>query len=295
MDVIGDAVEIVEVEAVAKVIRVGESNRGQNGHQYSQSYRAVHPASNSPGLIILYAAIAVNTARQPVASCHSPSRSTQRTRRQLSHVAVCSRATARSRHAACDERRSATGNADIEVLAAGTSGLGHNTESLTPIMAQAINDLAINATLGNHKLFQSDRITPAACQLPSFPRFAGGTIAHRGVVSRTIRARSNRRRRAGADLGGRPHVAKGTASQSRHRAVGTSCSHVAWLDCDIVFDRDDWMSEASLRLDEAPLVQLYDRVAYLTPAPIDVPPAIREGGALNSSAMWASFRIRIFL
>ena len=56
-----------------------------------------------------------------------------------------------------------------------------------------------------------------------------------------------------------------------------SCTHVAWVDCDIVFDRDDWVAEASRRLDDAPLVQLYERVAYLAPTPMDAPPAIREG------------------
>ena len=47
------------------------------------------------------------------------------------------------------------------------------------------------------------------------------------------------------------------------------CTHVAWLDCDLVFERED-LGEATLAaLDAAPLVQLYDRVAYLARTPLD--------------------------
>jgi hypothetical protein len=48
-----------------------------------------------------------------------------------------------------------------------------------------------------------------------------------------------------------------------------SCRHVAWLDCDILFDGNAWVSEALLRLEEVPLVQLYDQVAYMARLPID--------------------------
>ena len=55
-----------------------------------------------------------------------------------------------------------------------------------------------------------------------------------------------------------------------------SCRHVAWIDCDVVFDRNGWVSEVLRRLDESPLVQLFDRVAYLSPTPIDALASIRE-------------------
>jgi hypothetical protein len=48
-----------------------------------------------------------------------------------------------------------------------------------------------------------------------------------------------------------------------------SCHHVAWLDCDILFDGDGRVSEALLRLEGACLVQLYDRAAYMARLPID--------------------------
>jgi hypothetical protein len=48
-----------------------------------------------------------------------------------------------------------------------------------------------------------------------------------------------------------------------------SCPCVAWLDCDILFEGDAWVSEALHRLEEAPLVQLYDRVAYMARLPLD--------------------------
>lgn len=50
------------------------------------------------------------------------------------------------------------------------------------------------------------------------------------------------------------------------------CRYVAWLDCDIVFQRDDW-PEASMRaLERWPMVQLFDTVRHSGPvAPQDVP------------------------
>ena len=47
------------------------------------------------------------------------------------------------------------------------------------------------------------------------------------------------------------------------------CRYIAWLDCDVVFDRPDWVAEAVRRLAHAQMVQLYDRVAYLAPTPFD--------------------------
>jgi hypothetical protein len=47
------------------------------------------------------------------------------------------------------------------------------------------------------------------------------------------------------------------------KALPESCRQVAWLDSDIVFARDDWMEEAGERLDDVPLLQLFNRVCYL--------------------------------
>jgi hypothetical protein len=41
------------------------------------------------------------------------------------------------------------------------------------------------------------------------------------------------------------------------------CRQVAWLDCDIVFERRDWPERASDALARAPLVQLFRRVHYM--------------------------------
>ena len=42
-------------------------------------------------------------------------------------------------------------------------------------------------------------------------------------------------------------------------AVPRQCQKIAWLDCDIVFENDDWSEQASRRLDELKLVQLFRR------------------------------------
>ncbi len=38
------------------------------------------------------------------------------------------------------------------------------------------------------------------------------------------------------------------------------CDGVAWLDCDVVFERDDWAERASAALERHPLVQPFERV-----------------------------------
>ncbi len=48
-----------------------------------------------------------------------------------------------------------------------------------------------------------------------------------------------------------------------------SCREVAWLDCDIVFERSDWAAEATRRLAEHALVQLFDRAIYLAATPLE--------------------------
>lgn len=40
-------------------------------------------------------------------------------------------------------------------------------------------------------------------------------------------------------------------------ALPNDCGRVAWLDCDIVFQRQDWQREAAAALDKYPLVQLF--------------------------------------
>ena len=41
------------------------------------------------------------------------------------------------------------------------------------------------------------------------------------------------------------------------RQVPETCDKIAWLDCDVVFARDDWVEQASRALDEAGLVHLF--------------------------------------
>lgn len=43
-----------------------------------------------------------------------------------------------------------------------------------------------------------------------------------------------------------------------------SCQRVAWLDCDVVFERDDWWIDASKTLDDYALVQLFQNVCDLS-------------------------------
>jgi len=49
------------------------------------------------------------------------------------------------------------------------------------------------------------------------------------------------------------------------RALPAECTQVAWLDCDIVFSRNDWAGLASLELESTPLVHLCDEVRHLVP------------------------------
>ena len=41
------------------------------------------------------------------------------------------------------------------------------------------------------------------------------------------------------------------------RSVPSACGKIAWVDCDVVFSRDDWVEQASRALDEAALVHLF--------------------------------------
>src|SRR5262245_9561759 len=47
------------------------------------------------------------------------------------------------------------------------------------------------------------------------------------------------------------------------RSVPRECSVVAWLDCDIVFQRHDWPEATCRALDRFPLVQMFDELCDL--------------------------------
>ena len=54
-------------------------------------------------------------------------------------------------------------------------------------------------------------------------------------------------------------------------ALPAECTKVAWIDCDLLFDADDWSERAGYLLDRFPAVQLFSRVHYLPPeATLDV-------------------------
>jgi len=50
------------------------------------------------------------------------------------------------------------------------------------------------------------------------------------------------------------------------QALPSQCRKVAWLDCDILFERSDWADEASRALDHFSLVQLFSQSHALNPA-----------------------------
>ncbi len=47
------------------------------------------------------------------------------------------------------------------------------------------------------------------------------------------------------------------------------CTHVAWIDCDVVFENPAWAPQALAQLEHVRLVQLFERVVHLMPAPIE--------------------------
>lgn len=51
-------------------------------------------------------------------------------------------------------------------------------------------------------------------------------------------------------------------------ALPASCTKVAWLDCDILFEDSDWADRATAMLDELPVIQPFSRVEHL-PRPED--------------------------
>ena len=49
------------------------------------------------------------------------------------------------------------------------------------------------------------------------------------------------------------------------KSVPSHAKNVAWIDCDVVFDRADWMDEAELQLEKVNIVQPYSEVVDLEP------------------------------
>lgn len=48
-------------------------------------------------------------------------------------------------------------------------------------------------------------------------------------------------------------------------SVPQNAKNIAWIDCDVIFERADWMHEAELKLSEANIVQLYSDLVDLGP------------------------------
>jgi hypothetical protein len=46
-------------------------------------------------------------------------------------------------------------------------------------------------------------------------------------------------------------------------ALPPTCTKVAWIDCDVIFENTDWAVEASSMLDRYPLIQLFEQVHYM--------------------------------
>ena len=51
------------------------------------------------------------------------------------------------------------------------------------------------------------------------------------------------------------------------KSVPENAKNVAWLDCDVIFERTDWMHDAEQKLSEANIVQLYSDLIDLGPEP----------------------------
>ncbi|MBC7604624.1 MAG: hypothetical protein H7255_18445 [Ramlibacter sp.] len=49
----------------------------------------------------------------------------------------------------------------------------------------------------------------------------------------------------------------------------SQCKHVAWVDCDLVFEREGLCQAILNALEAVPIVQLYDRAAYVDRTPIE--------------------------
>ncbi len=70
-------------------------------------------------------------------------------------------------------------------------------------------------------------------------------------------------------------------------AVPEACRKIAWLDCDIVFDRTDWAEAAGRLLDRLAFVQLFDQVYYM-PADLDRAGLSRDEAILHRTGLAAA-------
>lgn len=71
-------------------------------------------------------------------------------------------------------------------------------------------------------------------------------------------------------------------------ALPASCSKVAWLDCDIVFASDDWVSRTRRRLDTVPLLQPFSRAHYLPKCVRSEPFSIEQAESTRPSIAYAT-------
>ena len=59
-------------------------------------------------------------------------------------------------------------------------------------------------------------------------------------------------------------------------ALPSDCDAVAWLDCDVIFDAPDWISNLRSALEESAVVQLFTEVVHESPASTHTPLLTRE-------------------
>ena len=64
------------------------------------------------------------------------------------------------------------------------------------------------------------------------------------------------------------------------RHLPAACRKVAWLDCDVLFDRADWADRLDALLDRRPLVQAFRDVRHLTPNGDPAATAFTQTGVL---------------
>ena len=76
-------------------------------------------------------------------------------------------------------------------------------------------------------------------------------------------------------------------------ALPTSCEQVVWVDCDVVFQRDDWMAEVSRQLRDVPLLQPFSRVHHLPPelTPEEFGAGVAQSDQLSAAAIVAQGRL----
>jgi hypothetical protein len=63
------------------------------------------------------------------------------------------------------------------------------------------------------------------------------------------------------------------------KAVPTNTENVAWLDCDVLLERADWVDEANGKLDEFNVVQLFSEVVHVDPEDCEKQSDHRNGHA----------------